>query len=247
MRLVCEDNRLFEETARIRQAAIELGSKPLKFPTIGGLDGEPYFLYGTRNYVLKYVNDFQHILHNQEELYDYSFIMGNLHSDMFNLNCMITPAGAAYAQSSKCGLRATEFFVRPNSGNKQFNGQVVKKEEMGRLSQIFQIAAHELVVIAQAKQPPHEEYRFFCHNDKMVGCRYLPDNSNRIPGEIQEYAIQIREKINNLNGHYHTFVLDIGMTKDRFYSRPSVIELNSWNSSAFYSISPHELLTMIGF
>lgn len=247
MRLVCEDNRLFEETARIRQAAKDLGAKVLALPTIGGLDGDSYFLYGTRAYVLKHVNDYRHILHNQEELYDYSFIMGNLHSDMFNLNCMITPAGAAYAQSSRCGLAAKEFFVRPNSGNKQFNGQVVMKEDLNRLPQIFQIASHELVVIAQAKQAPHEEYRFFCHNDKMTGCKYLPESSNRIPGEIQEYAIKIREKINNLNGHYHTFVLDIGMTRDRFYSRPSVIELNSWNSSAFYSIDPKQLLMMLGF
>lgn len=242
MRLVCEDNPLFEESGRMIQAAKELGHNVETDICLS-----PFFLYGTRNFVLPKVDCWQHILCNQEELYDYSFIMGNLHSDMFNLNCMLTPAGNAYAQSSKCYLHAKDFFIRPNSGNKQFNGQVVKKEELGRLSQIFQIANHELIVIAQTKEPPAEEYRFFCHDDKMVGCRYLPDNSNRIPGEIQEYAISVREKINNLNGHYHTFVLDIGMTRDRFYSRPSVIELNSWNSSAFYSICPKQLLMMLGF
>lgn len=247
MRLVCEENLLFEETLRMRQAASDLGATSLTLPTIGGLMGHPYFLYGTRNYVLQYVNDYNHILNNQEELYDYSFLMGNLHEDMFNLNCMLSPAGSAYAQSSRCGLLANEFFVRPNSGNKQFNGQVVSKEDLKRLPQIFQITNDEIVVIAQAKEAPHEEYRFFCHNDKMVGCKYLPESSNRIPGDIQEYANKIREKINNLNGHYHTFVLDISMTRARFYSRPSVIELNSWNSSAFYSIDPKQLLMMLGF
>lgn len=245
MYLVCKDNPKFEETGLLIAAAKELGLKV--FDT--NLITEDFFIYGVRPFVLPLVDDDFHIFRSQEYIYDYSFLLSiGLGHSLFNYDAKIIPAGQFIVYQGR------RVFVRPNSGNKQFSGTVIDPKEIRTdICYQFNINPWELIVFALERDPPKEEYRFFCiRNNKdeisMVGCRYLQTPSNDIPSFVQEKAKLWAEHIFERLTIGNSFVLDIFYDPPEYLNEKglcSIGELNSWNSSGFYCISPLKLLEMI--
>lgn len=267
MYLVCENNPKFEETSQLIAAANRLGIEVSNAPWdeyCHYLGLQPYFLYGTRPFVLSWIWDEKHILNNMEYLYDYSFLLSipNKALPLFNPQAKLAPAGQIKPQIDDdeylSYYRRDGIFVRPNDGNKAFTGTVIKYEELDKIQYLFNINTWHVCVYDIAKTPLDEEYRFFIKrddNDKinMIGCRYWPNSSNDIPSEIstkaKEYAKYIFDKMTVGN----CFVLDVGRylsdkgnPRNNFYNKPIyIVEINSWNSSTFYSIDPESILKMV--
>lgn len=251
MYLVCKDNPKFKESGDLIKEAKKLGlyvspdPVPDRFLNKEGSNPN-FFLYGTRDYVLPFVNNPYHIFNSQEYLYDFSFLLSISEDELFNIDAEIMPASQFYK------VKNGNYFVRPNSGNKQFNGQVVNSKNVKYFPSEFGVDPWELIIVAPAKKPHQEEYRFFCHIDneeeiKLVGCRYLPTDSNDIPPLVLRWAKNEAEFIFENLTVGNSFVLDLGFNPEYEDEKPSgsVIELNSWNSSGYYSISPEELLKVL--
>lgn len=243
--LVCKDNAKFEETGKLIKAAEELGLRVRDTPCDVRC---PFFLYGTRDFVLQYVDNQLHIFSEQEYMYDYSFLMSITEpNETFNYDAKIIPA------SNYCNFNInTSYFVRPNSGNKQFTGQVINSNLRKRygfyLNRYLSIYPWELVVVSSEKTPPKEEYRFFCYltnnnSIKIECCRYLPEETNDVPELLIGYAKSFAKLIFDNIPFGNSFVLDMAYDPPEY--KASAIELNSWNSSSFYSIDPKKLLEII--
>lgn len=245
MYLVCKDNPAFEETGRLIKAAKSLGIDVLEY-RLPDWDDESYFVYGTRNFVLPQLFDSRHILSDMEYLYKYSFLLSIFNWELFNEEASIIPAGKL--AGSWMSMSKLDFFIRPLDGNKSFTGFVINGNELkADLTYKLHINKWDLIVVAPAKELPIEEYRFFCKMKedeiKMVGCRYWPQPAvNDIPNFVTEKARVFASRIFDEMTIGDCFVLDVFVDDER---NASVGELNSWNSSAFYSIDPKNILRMI--
>lgn len=242
----------FKDEADLAQLALDSGSSLLWYPQ---------FHYGTRGFFLK--GNTGDIFSQQEYLYDYSFIMSLNYSSkiptsgrgIFNDDAIITTPERAKKDIYKFPISKdhlqNSFFVRPNDGNKSFAGQTFSRKEIeAGISKFVNVNPWELIVLATEKKSPDEEFRFFCirvgEEIRMVGCRYLPEQDNDVPYNIRVYAKEYAEKIFDQVTMGDSFVLDIAYT----YGVPltnsiTIMELNSWNSSSFYSINPIEILKLI--
>ena len=243
MYLVCKENPYFEETGKLIRSAQEIGIWVYDEPIIT----DNFFLFGTRDFVLPHVDHDFHIFSRQEYLYDFSFLLStNLtFHNILNYFCDIVPAKRITQTINR--RRTKTIFARPNSGNKQFNGQVFSKATLqSNPAQFLQINPWELVVLADDRGRPTKEYRFFFIRDnedriKYECCEYIPEHSNDIPEEVKDFAEQNAKLIFDSIPFGNSFVLDICELDECLW----VLELNSWNSSGYYSIDPSKILEMI--
>ncbi len=243
MFLVCEENPKFEETGKLIQAAKDLGIEVYDRPVMF----DNFFCYGTRPFVLPLVDDSYHIFSKQEYIYDYSFLLSTslTFNHILNYYCDIVPAKRIREVINR--KKTKTIFARPNSGNKQFNGDVFPKAAFqANTPQFLQINPWELVVLAEDRGKPTKEYRFFVIRNaddeiKYECCEYLPEHSNEVPDNVKEFADSVIEIIFDSIPFGNSFVLDICELDGCLW----VLELNSANSSSYYSISPNSLLEMI--
>lgn len=245
MYLVCRENPKFEETIQMRDAAKELGMEVSDYPICGIKEG--FFVYGTRDFCLRkdvngcrYIDNPYHILNKLEHQYEYSYLYSLAGHCVFNDCPVFTPANKISRVIHPTVY--DKYFVRPNSGDKQFTGRVFT---IGELRNNFplnnQISPWELCVVNSVKNPPEKEYRFFIHNDHMIGSEYWPENSDNIPNDVNEFAKKAVEHIRCKDPNALTFVLDIGYSDDVL----SCIEINSFNSSALYSVPSSKILEIL--
>lgn len=243
MYFVCKENNKFKETAEFRNYIRSTGRPIYTIPLYeDDYTQEPFFIYGTRTDVRPWENHESYMLYNQSELYKFSWLLGNLKDELLNWNAILLPAGIANEFDEYSRLAHSAFsgdvFIRPNSGEKQFTGQVIQKEALRRGILHLGVDPHELVIISPFSKIS-AEYRFFIHNESIVGCRYLPDESLIIPKYVLDYANYIKFKIQDGYGHYNTFVLDIAVNREE----PKILEINSYSSSGFYCIPVEQVFS----
>lgn len=244
MYLLCKENPKFDDTLKMREAAKRLGIPVFddEYFSIGHVSikkDESYFVYGMRGCVLPRVNCPDNILNKTEYLYDFSYLMSIIPNELFNYDAVLLTASEI---SWKHHFKLGDVFVRPNSGDKQFNGQIFTQREIrSDFPSIAQVYPWELCVVASPKTPPDKEYRCFVNNESIIACQYLPSESLDVPVGVLGYAKGIVEVIREKDPNAHTFVLDIAELHDSL----SVIELNSWNSSGIYCIGAESLLKEI--
>ena len=251
MFLICEDNPKFEESGKLIAAANELGIKT--FSDVVGQDcldwyfnsqstDSTQFTYGTRPFYHK--NGWRSDMFcRQDYLYNYSFLMSFSSRELFSISPQIIPA-----RNVGLGIFPNQqYFVRPNSGEKTFPGQVISGRTLQNgLSSLFHIDPWELVIRAEARKTPDKEYRFFFIRNNSTCtcyecCQYLPEQTNEVPEEIKEWTESQAERLFDFIPFGNSFVLDVCELDDVFY----LLEINSWNSSSFYSINPKSILRNI--
>lgn len=236
MDLICKANDKFPETIALIEDAktynISVYDKP---------QGNKYFIYGTRPFVLPYVNDPMNCLNNTEYIYDYSYMCTVIPEEMrFNKDVHFNTLEnirkiLSWARPGKNGV-----FIRPNSGNKEFTGRAFSNEELANHPPQELTSNYPWLVCAfcDVKDSPDEEYRVFVHNGGAIYTTYWPNEEEGVKCPVDEFAQKVIRKIRRNDPNAYTYVLDIARDKNGY----SVLELNSWNSSSFYSIDPHTIL-----
>jgi len=247
MYLVCRDNHKFPETARMIQAAQELGINVSERP----YDNSDYFyLYGTRDFVKQHVNHPRHILKGLEHQWDYAFLSSIDGISLLNRYYDICPVYRLPSLLNTQKYAAyDDMFIRPYNGEKSFDGQVFKKESvikygLNKLVGHF-IPDYELCIITTSKNKKdvlESEYRFFIFDADVIGGQYFPeykyDTNQHIYNQVTKWAYKIIESGKSIG----PYVMDVEVNGGQAMS---IIELNSWNSSSFYLIPPHLLLKTI--
>ena len=139
-----------------------------------------------------------------------------------------------------------ETFIKPSRDLKSFNGGVIYAGETIQ-NYIARTGYHspniktEKIVVSDIKEI-QEEYRFFMHQKKILGCsRYMLDSevnpSDFVPEDIKECAMEYAELYNPAE----LYVMDLAVTLEGI----KIVEYNCWNASGFYHSNIRDIIFQI--
>ncbi len=122
-----------------------------------------------------------------------------------------------------------KLFVRPNSVDKLFTGQVVDIDSLDDFLISQTVDQSRLVFIARP-QMIQQEWRLFISNDQIIdGCQYLLNGSfdfqSGVPSDVRNFVADV---FSTAKWRPHPlFVMDICRSNDQL----SIVEFNSYNCS----------------
>lgn len=138
-------------------------------------------------------------------------------------------------------------FIRPNGGDKVFDGQVVTKEELLTLKDQYCDDFGDPVVIVAEPRNIVEEYRVVVVGDKAVsGCRYKTKSISNLQLDVEridprhrvmDYVNKVLKEVDYRPGP--AFIVDVAWSPlmgDR------VVELNSFTCSGLYDADPKPII-----
>lgn len=172
------------------------------------------------------------------------------HFGKFCLNAreyMIIPIGDLERQLpflfSKLATYSDAIFVRPDSGNKQFTGQLIRRSTVeSDLKQIkfYDPDDNELVVVSKAFSNIVAEYRFVIIGDEIItGCQYnykgkhderKLDSDNISDVNAKKMASHILS--NTTWRPDDVFIMDICKTRNKLYH---MLEINCFSCAGLYA------------
>jgi hypothetical protein len=124
-----------------------------------------------------------------------------------------------------------EIFIRPNSGNKSFTGNILTRSRISyEIKSLSRVPLDDQMVILSSKKEIGQEYRLFVFDDKIVAGSQYHENGYlltlpEVPPHIMAYAQDVVKVA--IFGNY---VLDIGVVGDKI----GVVEINSVTCSGMY-------------
>lgn len=139
-------------------------------------------------------------------------------------------------------FRTDTLFVRPDSGGKQFHGQLVPRdgyEEAVKKMAFYEVPDHELVVIA-TPQRLRAEWRFV-----VADKRVLPAGQQQpTPGgsECPLEALALAGKAAQLYEPDKVWTVDVGLTEEGDYK---VVEIGSFSAAGLYAPDLTEIVRVV--
>jgi len=156
----------------------------------------------------------------------------------------------------------TKFFIRPDSGAKEFTGHVteemerviftgsdlLKEQNIKRFDDKLKkysyndLSPEELVMVTSFKKID-EEYRFFIIDRKVVaGSTYMINSAYDEKETYPQEAFDLADKIAKIEWRpSEAFVVDVCRTNDLY----KVLEINSFNCSDIYSCNPEIIVKKV--
>ena len=163
-----------------------------------------------------------------------------------NKNSMMTTWGNLYKSTNFWfEYFGNELFIRPDSGNKTFTGQVITRknfdEQKSILEQFSNIKPETIIWISNAKRIENE-YRFWISNKKIATCCEYSWEKEKQLGIVPMIAMTFANKIANYEWQVDSiYVVDISII-DNY---PSIIEFNSFSCSGLYTCDSKELFKIV--
>lgn len=138
------------------------------------------------------------------------------------------------------------YFIKPESGLKEFTGQVVNFSSMSEQDVIKQLCPHSsidpetLVVISQPKQIK-AEFRYVIVDKKVVaGSEYRWENVLDVRSDTHPVCTALAEHVAQAEWQAdRVYVCDIALLPD---DTARVIELNAFSSSGLYACDPYTIV-----
>ncbi len=124
-----------------------------------------------------------------------------------------------------------EIFIRPNSGNKTFTGNILTRSGISyEIKSLTRVPLDDQMVILSSKKEIGQEYRLFVFDDKIVAGSQYHENGclltlPEVPPHIMDYAQDVVK-----TAIFGNYTLDIGVVGDRI----GVVEINSVTCSGMY-------------
>lgn len=139
-----------------------------------------------------------------------------------------------------------ETFIKPSRDLKSFNGGIIYAGEtiqnyIARTGHSLPTIKTEIIVVSDIKSI-QEEYRFFMHKNKILGCsRYMLDSkvepSEFVPEELKKCAIEYSKLYNPAE----IYVMDLAVTPEGI----KIVEYNCWNASGFYHSNIRDIIFQV--
>lgn len=139
-----------------------------------------------------------------------------------------------------------ETFIKPSRDLKSFNGGIIYAGEtiqnyIARTGYSSPNIKSEKIVVSDIKSI-QEEYRFFMHENKILGCsRYILNSkvepSEFVPEEIKKCAIEYSKLYNPAE----LYVMDLAVTPEGV----KIVEYNCWNASGFYHSNIRDIIFQV--
>lgn len=128
----------------------------------------------------------------------------------------------------------TEYFVKPDTGNKTWTGHVWNTEyDSPRIMEnTFSLMDIDQLIIAKPKEID-EEYRIFVCNGEVIDLSQYSYDDIKLLGAFKDVAKQFAEEwVDNNHFEVNTYMMDVAVTD----GIAKIVEFNSINSSGLYGI-----------
>lgn len=160
-----------------------------------------------------------------------------LHSNIPALN-----SDSCFLPFGMLNNRQFPVFVKPNSGNKQFTGQVIENVE--QLKHI-KLDPETICLVSQPKTINSVEWRLWVVNEEVIACSpYSWDDLDLsklvVPSDVIDIATQVATKIHDIDV---TYVVDVVFNEDM--QQYTVNEINSTTTSGVYAVDLRALLSSL--
>lgn len=167
--------------------------------------------------------------------------------DLLNDDYYILPYGEfVRRQYGRGGFAA---FIKPESGLKQFTGQVISalnwQDDLKKLSPHAAIDDDTLCVVAGPK-PIKAEFRYVsCEREVVTGSEYRWDNVLDVRRDTHPLCDRLAEKIAKAEWQADTvYVCDIALV-DIYKMEAKVVELNAFSSSGLYACDTYKIVEAV--
>ena len=125
-----------------------------------------------------------------------------------------------------------EWFIRPDSGMKPFNGKVRDLSDLSDLDDLHP----ETLILSHAVLPVTKEWRFVvCDRNVITGCQYMQEGeytNQSNPEELARVTEWLRKVLTKVDWAPDLiYTIDVCESKGKLY----ILELNSLSCSNFYT------------
>jgi hypothetical protein len=151
---------------------------------------------------------------------------------LLNNDCLFMPLSEFLRRSTEFfDYFGDEIFIRPNSGNKSFTGNILTRSGISyEIKSLSRVPLDDQMVILSSKKEIGQEYRLFVFDDRIVAGSQYHENGclltlPEVPSSVMSYAESVVKTVN-----FGNYVLDIGVIGDRI----GIVELNSVTCSGMY-------------
>lgn len=184
-----------------------------------------------------------------ESQFKYSVYSSYFQKYLCNPNMLLMPYGVACQNRDYLFdlFKTDRLFIRPDSGNKQFTGQIIEIQSFET-----EMAPNrydpEMLVCIGPKKTIAAEFRFFCAEDKVLsGCLYRIDGTY-VPVGLAHPAAQFAQQVlTEVQWKPDTlFVMDVANVfdqQDRI--QHAIVELNSFSCSDLYACDPIPIIQAV--
>lgn len=141
-------------------------------------------------------------------------------------------------------VQLDEFFIKPNSDDKEFAGQVMLKTDFAewyqKMIDIGYLESNDFEVAISCPIDIADEYRLVVVNNKIIAGSIYKRFGRVMPKE--GWLPEFQDIINDINwSPADVYVVDMGLTEDGW----KVIEYNTFNSSGFYECNVADIIDSI--
>jgi hypothetical protein len=181
---------------------------------------------------------------NVESFSKFACQMGN---DLLNDDYYILPYGECVRRGAANGI----FFIKPESGMKEFTGQVIRwasfEDDLKKLSPHHTIDPDTLCVIAAAKDIKAEFRYVICEKEVITGSEYRWDNKLDVRRDTHPICDKMANKIAKADWQADTvYVCDVALVADwAGEDVAKVIELNAFSSSGLYACDTYKIVEAV--
>jgi hypothetical protein len=162
---------------------------------------------------------------------------------LLNDDYIILPYGEAIRRlTTTVGLGARAF-IKPESGMKEFTGQVVDRKTILEMSPHSPISSETLCVLALEKDIKAEFRYVICDKKVVTGSEYRWDNVLDVRRDTHPIADAMAEKVAKAGWQADTvYVCDVALVGD---DEAKIIELNAFSSSGLYACDTYKIVDAV--
>lgn len=184
----------------------------------------------------------------------FSKFAAHLGEDLLNDDYVILPYGEFVRRfsSDKESFFDSAVFIKPESGMKEFVGQVIRtdtfEDDLKKLSPYNLIDLETLCVLADAKDIKAEFRYVICDKEVITGSEYRWDNVLDVRRDTHPLCDEMANKIAKADWQADTvYVCDVALIRDGTLDieYAKVVELNAFSSSGLYACDTYKIVKAV--
>jgi hypothetical protein len=172
--------------------------------------------------------------------------------DLLNSDFAILPYAEVVRRAKLDGKIGSDFFIKPESGMKEFTGQVVRAayldDDFDKLSPHNLIQPDTLCIVADVQDIKAEFRYVICEKEVITGSEYRWDNILDVRRDTHPICDQMANKIAKADWQADTvYVCDVALVADEKTGKDAakVIELNAFSSSGLYACDTYKIVEAV--
>jgi ATP-grasp domain, R2K clade family 2 len=220
-------------------------------------DGQCVVTYGTVQFCRQiekyYGRMWMPAMYFNENVKHWAKFAVHIGEDLLNSDYVILPYGEVVRRlkRNKADNYSFSWFIKPESGMKEFTGQVINTanldDDLSKLSPHASIDDDVLCVCAPPKNIKAEFRYVICEKKVITGSEYRWDDILDVRSDTHPLCDHMANKIASAEWQADTvYVCDVALVEDsNGFEQAKVIELNAFSSSGLYACDTYKIVEAV--